>query len=166
VNSKTFDFVGWNVPARVCHDGHFPGMIQQAVLAFHIVCFLLLDDPKFLAGEEYFGRVVDMNVDTHAFFAAGDNQGTRIKRFHARHHGIAVNIPALRPPLVAIAVLPHFEFLQDRCLSRGQVSDRFIYLAAFNIPPDTLQQIDETLAARIHHSGLLQHGQLIRGIGQ
>ena len=56
-----------------------PACVQQAMLSFHIIGFLLPDLPKLLAGQEDLRRVIDMDMHTDPLLTAGNHQGTGIQ---------------------------------------------------------------------------------------
>ena len=66
--------VGRNVAARVGDDGHLAGVVQQPVLALHVIRLLLLDLAEILAGKEHLGRVVDTRQRDHTIKDLTPNQ--------------------------------------------------------------------------------------------
>ena len=74
MNTQALYFILRNIGAGIGHDGHFSGMVQQAVLTLHIIRFLLLDPAKLLASEENFRRIVDVDMNAHTLLAPGNNQ--------------------------------------------------------------------------------------------
>jgi len=74
MNSQPVNLRYGQIPPRVHHDCRFTAKIQHAVLAFHIIGFLLRDRSKILACQEHFRRIVDVNMHTHTLVPARNNQ--------------------------------------------------------------------------------------------
>ena len=74
VYGQSLLFFKRDIRSGIRHDGHLSGLVHQAVLTLHIICFLLVKFAEFFTGQVGLTRIVDMDMHPHPFVATGHHQ--------------------------------------------------------------------------------------------